>query len=73
MSLVMNQYAFTLQTHRVDNHAGSLNVSAITCCVLDKHGEILCETGQFIHENDAIYAALHQLAVLNNFTGCLHM
>ena len=41
------------------------------CQVLNEQGELLVETGRFSHEADAVYAALHSTAVLNNFTGCL--
>lgn len=42
------------------------------CEIGNQQGEILHSVPpKYTHENDAIYAALHELATQNNFTGCL--
>lgn len=42
------------------------------CDITNNDGELLYGVvAEYIHENDAVYAALHGLAVQNNFSGCL--
>ncbi|WII93159.1 hypothetical protein QEO94_01940 [Kingella negevensis] len=42
------------------------------CDIATYHGELLHGVQpEYSHENDAIYAALHGLAIDNNFTGSL--
>lgn len=46
--------------------------SKIGCDITNNDGELLYGVvPEYIHENDAVYAALHGLAVQNNFSGCL--
>ena len=42
------------------------------CDITTYNGELLYGViPEYSHENDAVYAALHALAMQNNFSGCL--
>ena len=44
------------------------------CEVVVETGEMLCRVEPlYLYPNDVVYKALHQTAVLNNFSGCLNL
>lgn len=58
------EYVLTIQVKQDAN-------KQFMCAALAPNGEVLSETGRFSYKADAVYAALHGIAVLNNFSGCL--
>lgn len=60
----MSKYVIEIRTTQEHGKVG--------CQISNQQGEILhTVAANYIHENDAIYTALHELAMQNNFTGCL--
>ncbi|ULJ63252.1 hypothetical protein MIS46_04175 [Wielerella bovis] len=62
----ITEYVLTIQVQQDEQQR-------FMCAALAPNGEVLHETGRFSHEADAVYAALHSVAVLNNFSGCLNL
>ena len=67
MSEVINRYTVQIHVHydRQSKRYG--------CAVSNQAGESLCPEAQTAYASpaDAIYQALHHLALKNNFSGCL--
>ncbi|EEP68065.1 hypothetical protein [Kingella oralis] len=67
MSEVINRYTVQIHVHydRQSKRYG--------CAVSNQAGESLCPEAQTAYASpaDAIYQALHHLALENNFSGCL--
>lgn len=67
MSEVINRYTVQIHVHydRQSKRYG--------CTVCNQAGESLCPEAQTAYASpaDAIYQALHHLALENNFSGCL--
>ena len=67
MSEVINRYTVQIHVHydRQSKRDG--------CAVSNQAGESLCPEAQTAYASpaDAIYQALHHLALENNFSGCL--
>lgn len=67
MSEVINRYTVQIHVHydRQSKRYG--------CAVSNQAGESLCPEAQtaYASPEDAIYQALHHLALENNFSGCL--
>jgi len=67
MSEVINRYTVQIHVHydRQSKRYG--------CAVSNQAGEALCPEAQTAYASpaDAIYQALHHLALENNFSGCL--
>lgn len=57
---------YTLELH-ITQHGGEFGCDITTYDGVLLHGIV----PEYRHENDAIYAALHGLALENNFSGCL--
>ena len=60
----VKEYSLEIRITRQDNKFG--------CDITTYNGELLYGViPEYSHENDAVYAALHALAMQNNFSGCL--
>ena len=61
---IVKEYSLEIRITRQDNKFG--------CDITTYNGELLYGViPEYSHENDAVYAALHGLAMQNNFSGCL--
>ena len=61
---IVKEYSLEIRITRRDNKFG--------CDITTYNGELLYGViPEYSHENDAVYAALHALAMQNNFSGCL--
>nr|DAR86409.1 MAG TPA: hypothetical protein [Caudoviricetes sp.] len=61
----------TEQTYRIEIRITQEH-GKFGCEIATPNGVVLCDvTCEYAHPNDAIYHALHGLALENNFSGCL--